>query len=75
MTDHDYIKNNILKLSTEQIQRILVNYKELLDKTNARIEKKNIGTYLFLERISPDLALQIKRSIAYYLDNKEPNMG
>ncbi len=63
----EYIKSNISKLSNENIKNILVSYREQLDLCEARKEKQNIGTFLFVDKMTPDLATHIRRSITYYL--------
>ncbi len=66
INDYSFIESHFPKIPEECIIKILINFKDRLDKCNARIEKPNIGTFIYLQNITPTLAYQLRKSIEMY---------
>lgn len=63
VNDIDYIAANITKLPEDALIKLLLNFREKLDENKARVEKQGIGTFLYLKKISKNLAYHIRKSI------------
>ena len=68
ISDRNFIKLNLEKLHDETIIKILLNYKSKLDECKARVEKPKIGTYIFTNKLTDNLAFMIRKSIEGYLN-------
>ncbi len=67
ISDKDFIAVNLPKISEQNIIAILLNFKIDLDKYNARLEKPNIGTYLYLNKIPGNILKKIRKDIEIYM--------
>lgn len=63
ISDSAFIKVNLPKLSSEDIIKILSLFKFELDKRKARIEKPGIGTYLYIDKIPPNILKELRKCI------------
>jgi hypothetical protein len=67
INDKDFIALHLPKLSETNIINIIINYKLDLDKYGARLEKPNIGTYIYLNKLPDQVLLNIRKSVETYI--------
>lgn len=66
-----FIQQNMPKLPVEANRKILLQYMNILDKHEARIEKTGCGNYLYLEKIPVEIVKDIKMHIEFYLNKSK----
>lgn len=67
VSDSAFIEVNLPKLTSEDIIKILWMFKHELDKRKARIEKPGIGTYIYTNKMSPNLLREMRKCIEEFL--------
>lgn len=63
INDIDFISINIEYINHDNMCRLIRLFHSELDQFDARVEIANIGTYIYLDKLSKDLLFKIRKFI------------